>query len=378
MKILIAGQYYYPYRSGLTEHMRMLAEGLVQRGHDVTVLTSQSSPDLPRDEKIAGVRVVRLPVWIRVNRGSFMPQFLTTLFRLRKSYDIINLHFPMPECLPAAFLLRNAGLVVTYHCDLTLQGNVIIRALEAIYFRLLFYGLRYPKAIVATSRDYAESSALRPFMEKVVPIIPPIKILNRKDPVNFKTRFGITGGPVIGFLGRVVFEKGLEDLVNAMGWITEAFPEAILVIAGEKEKAVGGTVTAKLLAAAERRSGRVLLTGFLEESLIEEFYSACDVFVLPSVDRLEAFGTVQVEAMLCGTPVVAADRPGMRMPIRLTGMGCLVPPRNPRALAEGMIAVLRNKERYVVERPRILEHFGIGKTIEAYEDLFRRWGKATS
>jgi glycosyltransferase involved in cell wall biosynthesis len=208
-------------------------------------------------------------------------------------------------------------------------------------------------------------------MDKVVPIVPPIKNLDRKDPKNFKARFGITGGPVIGYLGRVVFEKGLEDLVEAMDRVTGIFPEAILVIAGEKEKAAGGTVTARLLAAAERRSGRVLLTGFLEESLIEEFYSACDVFVLPSVDRLEAFGTVQVEAMLCGTPVVAADRPGMRIPIQLTGMGCLVPPRNPPALAEGIVTVLQNRDRYLVDRSRILNHFGIGRTVEAYETLFK-------
>ena len=60
MKILIAAQYYYPYRSGLTEHMRMIAEGFVKRGHTVTVLTSQSDPGLPRTEIISGIHVLNV------------------------------------------------------------------------------------------------------------------------------------------------------------------------------------------------------------------------------------------------------------------------------------------------------------------------------
>jgi len=371
MKVLIAAQYYFPYRSGLTEHMRLVAEALVRRGHEVTVLTSRSSPELPRDERIAGVRIIRLPVLLRMNRGSFMPGFLPALLRLGRQQDVIHLYFPMPECLPAAYLFRKSALVVTYVCDLTLQGNLALRALEFLYYKMLFYSLRYPKAIVALSRDYAESSVLRSFMDKVVPIPPPIKNLNRKDPAAFKARFGISGSPVIGFLGRVVFEKGLADLVNAMDRIREAHPKALLVIAGEKEKAVGGTVTSQLQSAAQKHEGHVLFTGFLGDDLLEEFYSACDVFVLPSVDRLEAFGMVQVEAMLCGTPVVATDRPGIRVPIRLTGMGCLVPPHDPPSLARGILAVLRDRDRHCVDRSAVLRHFGIEKTVEAYEDLFK-------
>lgn len=299
-----------------------------------------------------------------------MPRFLPALARLGSAYDLVNLHFPLPEALPAAYLLRKKKVIVTYQCDLTLQGGLIIRMLQAIYFRMLSRSLRYPKAIVALSRDYAQSSALRPFLNKVVPIPPPIKNLKRKDPAGFKTRFGITGDPVIGFLGRVVFEKGLEDLIAAMDFIKAAFPKALLVIAGEKEKAVGGTVTEQLLAAAQGYKVPIHLTGFLPDDLLEEFYSACDVFVLPSVDRLEAFGMVQVEAMLCGTPVVATDRPGMRIPIQITRMGHLVPPQNPQALAEGILEVLRNRDRYVMDRSRILEQFGIEKTLDAYETLF--------
>lgn len=372
MKVLLAAQYYYPYRSGLTEYARLLSEGLVERGHKVTVLTSRSSRDFLSEETVAGVQIIRLPVFFRMNRGSFMPGFLPALARLKGSYDIINLHFPMPECLPAAFLLRNKKLIVTYHCDLTLQGGIVLQFLQGVYFNSLHYSLHYPKAVVASGLDYAESSALCAYMDKVIPIPPPIRLLSRKDPSGFKSRFKITGSPVIGFLGRVVFEKGLEDLVYAMDNIIAQFPDAVLVIAGEKEKAVGGTVTERVLELARRHKDRVILTGFLADDLLEEFYSACDVFVLPSTDRLEAFGMVQVEAMLCGIPVVASDRPGMRLPIQLTKMGRLVAPHNPRALAEGIVKVLKNRDHYRIDRSRILEQFSAARTVEAYEDLFSK------
>jgi len=371
MKILVAVQYYYPYRSGLTEYARLLSEALVQRGHQVTVLTSRSSPELLPDERIAGVQVVRLPVLFGLNRACFMPRFLPALAQLQQSHDIVNLHFPMPECLPAAWLLRKSKLVVTYQCDITVHGNFVIQMFQEVYFKMLHRSLRYPRAIVALSRDYAESSALRPFLDKVIPISPPIKPLSGKDPSDFKVRFGITGDPIVGFLGRVVFEKGLDDLVVAMKTIQEIFPKAILVIAGEKEKAVGGTVTENLSAMAQEHGVNILFTGFLTDDKLEEFYSACDVFVLPSTDRLEAFGMVQVEAMYCGTPVVAADRPGMRVPIQLTGMGRLVPPRNPKALAEGIVEVVKNKDRFKIDRSKVFELFGMEKTMESYENLFK-------
>ena len=74
----------------------------------------------------------------------------------------------------------------------------------------------------------------------------------------------------------------------------------------------------------EQHKDRVLFLGELHGGQLSNFYSMCDVLTLPSVNSTESFGMVQVEAMLCGTPVVASDIPGVREATRVTGMGLSV------------------------------------------------------
>ena len=75
MRILTILTYYAPHWTGLTQHARLVAEGLAAQGHQVTVVTSRYSPHLPRDERINGVRVLRLPTLGRLSRGMLMPMF---------------------------------------------------------------------------------------------------------------------------------------------------------------------------------------------------------------------------------------------------------------------------------------------------------------
>jgi len=97
------------------------------------------------------------------------------------------------------------------------------------------------------------------------------------------------------------------------------------------------------------------------------FYAMCDVVALPS--RTDCFPSVQVEAMLSGTPVVATDIPGAREVVRVTGMGRLVTPREPAALAEGLIEVLRNREAYLKPTEQIRRTFDPDVSIRSYEAL---------
>lgn len=121
-----------------------------------------------------------------------------------------------------------------------------------------------------------------------------------------------------------------------------------------------------------RVGDRCEFLGTLSERELAAFYSACDVTVLPSVNSTEGFGLVQLESMLCGTPVVATDLPGVRIPVQMTQMGLIVPPRDAAALAHAVVDVILNRPNYVQPRAEIEHHFPFEQLVERYEKLLQR------
>jgi glycosyltransferase involved in cell wall biosynthesis len=110
--------------------------------------------------------------------------------------------------------------------------------------------------------------------------------------------------------------------------------------------------------------------GVLQPDAMAAFFKSCDVTVLPSINSTETFGLVQIESMICGTPVVAAGLPGVREPVRITGMGKVVPPRDPVRLADAVLEVLADRPRFVQPAGKIIEMFSPDSTAARYEALF--------
>jgi glycosyltransferase involved in cell wall biosynthesis len=180
-------------------------------------------------------------------------------------------------------------------------------------------------------------------------------------------RFRDGDGLHVGFLGRIVEEKGLEYLVEGFRTLG---PEARLLIGGEFAKVAGGSVVEKVRRAIDG-DPRVRMLGFVAEEDIPDFYASLDVFALTSVNSLEAFGIVQVEAMMTGVPVIACVLPGVRVPVLVTGFGRVVRPRDPGAIAAALTdleaADLDRKQGAAAAR----ELYLADRVIDEHDRLFR-------
>lgn len=116
--------------------------------------------------------------------------------------------------------------------------------------------------------------------------------------------------------------------------------------------------------------------GILSPDQLATYYRACDVTVLPSINQTETFGFVQVESMLCGTPVVASDLPGV--PVRTTKMGWLTPVRDAASPARNIVEVIQNGRQYVQPREVVERHFSAAAIAERYEAFFARTRNTSS
>lgn len=377
MKILTALTYYAPHISGLTVYARRVIRAMVERGHEVTVLTSHYDRSLPREEIIDGARVVRVPVLLRFSKGVLMPTLPWHAAQLTRSHDIVYLHLPQFEASITAIMARlsKKPIITSHQCDVLLPNRTI---------RLLFWlpiavshriSASLSRKIVALSQDYADNSAfLRHYTNKnkVLSVYPPIPDLqpDPSNPLNLRERYGLHDCRLVGFVGRLAEDKGVHYLIDAVPRVLERFPDARFLLVGEKEKVIGETVYGQLKDKIDSLGEHVISLGVLPDTQLAEFYPQCDVLVLPSINSTEAFGMVQVEAMLKGTPVVATNLPGVRVAINVTGMGEIVPPRDHKELAEAIIKVMSNRPSYVKPAQQIRRIFDPDKTYDFYEDLF--------
>lgn len=377
MRILIALTYYRPHYSGLTIYTERLAKALAAKGHQVTVLTSQFDKSLPLEEMVEGVRVIRLPVWMRVSKGVIMPAMPFRAWQEVQQADVVNLHVPQLDAAPIAVLTRLLGkpVVLTYHCDLVLPGGFINRLANLVSNIANHISASSANVIVTNTRDYAEASPfLRRYLQKVDVIPPPVSTaqVTEEHIEQVRQKFGIApDDKVIGMVARLAAEKGAEHLVRALPKVLEKHPNARVLYAGQYQNVMGEEAYAAMLAPLIAELGdKWKFLGLISDEDLAAFFHLCEAIVVPSTNSTESFGIVQVEAMTCSTPAVATDMPGPRQPILQTGMGKLFRLGNPDSLAESLIEVLDAPKSFVKDVPAITKRYSPKTIAGEYEEIF--------
>jgi glycosyltransferase involved in cell wall biosynthesis len=376
MRILIALTYYRPHVSGLTIYAERLARGLARRGHAVTVLTARFAPALPLRETVDGIEIVRVPIASKLSKGVLMPLFPFYAAAAVRRCDVLNVHMPQFEAALLAGLGRlcGRGVVLTYQCDLHLPHGWFNRIVEASLRPLNQLAAAAAHALVTTSDDYAHHSPyLSRYRAKLRAIAPPVDLAapSADETARLAERWQLDRGVRIGFAARFAAEKGVEYLLRALPPVLEAFADARIVFTGAYKDTVGEEPYWQRLAPLlERHREHLVFLDLLPPAAMPSFFALCDVVAVTSLNSTEAFGMVQVEAMLCGTPVVTTDLPGVREAVRRTGMGRIVPPRDPETLGAALVDVIRNRATYVRPRAAVAAEFDLERSLAEYEALF--------
>jgi glycosyltransferase involved in cell wall biosynthesis len=374
MKILTTLTYYLPHQTGLTLYCQRLSEHLVRRGHEVTVFTARYQKYLQPEEVINGVKVIRLSTLLRISRGMIMPSYPFALIREIPKYDLIHIHSPILE-LPLITLISRyykKPVVITHHGDLILPKSPLNSFIGSMVFRLFTLSVPFTSRLVGYSKDYAAHSRyLSRFPDKVTVIYPPVFIPSptNANAIRMRKELGLEGLTIIGYAGRFVEEKRPDYLITAIPYLTQKISPFKIVFAGEYlikyEK-----YFQKCKSLIDQYQEHIKFTGLIRDPQeLASFYALCDVLVLPS--DTECLGLVQVEAMLCGTPVVVTDIPGAREAVRVTGMGRIAPRNDPKALAQVIADVVQRRNDYIKDPESIRAVFNLEHTVESYEKLFQ-------
>ncbi len=384
MKICLVNALFYPFSGGVEKHMYELSRELARQGVDVTVLTARIDGTAAYEE-IEGVKVHRIPCVSLKVPGLYPPPLVLSPFfynHLKKlddenGFDIIHLQNRFFVDFDTAALyarLKKKPFMMTIHNARPLGISPAITVFGSAYDWLIG---RWPFAladrIIAVSEWARHDIAKYGIDErKIVAVHNGINVGSFKPAAarNVREKYGI-GGPMLLFVGRMITQKGIPYLLDAMPAVLERHPDAKLLLIGRGSALEG--LKKKTRAMGLEKS--VLFSGYMTEEMLNEAYGTCDVFVLPSV--WEVLPIAILEAMASGKPVVCTDAGGNAELVKSGLNGYVVPIRDPKALAGGINALLDDPEKMrsmgMAGRRRAEQEFDwrliARKTKQVYEDL---------
>ena len=349
MKILML-TWEYPPRivGGIARVVHDLSKRLIKDGHDVTVVTYRDG-DTPYFENDKGVKVYRVDNYM-IRPNNFIDWIMQLNFNMiAKSSEIIEKEGKFDVIHAHDWLVANAAKVLKHAYDIPLVST--IHATESgrnsgihddtqRYINDTEWMLTYESTEVIVNSNFMKGHIQGLFglpFEKINVIPNGINLTNfngiERD-YEFRRQYASDNEKIILYMGRLVYEKGIQHLISAMPKILNGYNDAKLIIAGK------GGMTDELKAQAEALglSNKVYFTGYLNAKQVQKMYKCADVAVFPST--YEPFGIVALEAMLAGVPTVVSDVGGLDEIVEhgVTGMKSYA--GNSNSIADSILALL--------------------------------------
>lgn len=353
MKILML-TWEYPPRivGGIARVVNDLSKRLIKDGHDVTVITYKEG-NAPYFEEDKGVKVYRVDNFM-INPNNFIDWIMQMNFNMvakaneiiakEGNFDVIHAHDWLVAY--AAKTLKNSydiPIVATIHATESGRNSGIHNETQR-YINDTEWMLTYEATEVIVNSNYMKRELQSLFglpFEKinVAPNGININMFNgiEKD-YDFRRQYALDNEKIILFMGRLVYEKGVQHLISAMPKILSGYHDAKLVIAGK-----GGMIDElKAQVNSMGIANKVYFTGYMDAKQVCKMYKCADISVFPST--YEPFGIVALEAMLAGTPVVVSDIGGLNEIVTHGVDGMKSYAGNPNSLADSILELLYNPQ----------------------------------
>lgn len=366
LRVLQVNKLYYPVTGGIETVVQQIAEGLNEQTDMKVLVCRQKGKTVI--QKVNGVTIHRAGSLGVLLSMPISASFFVQLWKLSKDRDVIHFHMPFPLGDLACLLSRYKGkVVVWWHSDIVRQ-----KKLMKLYRPIMDKFLKRADVIMVATKGHIDGSDyLSKYRSKCV-IIPygvDKKVIEKSDIYIQKKVVKHNQKVNILFVGRLVYYKGCEILLQAFSQIEGA--ELTIIGSGELENKL------KIMSIDLGISNKVHFLGQVDEKKLNKAFEDCDVFVLPSVEKSEAFGLVQIEAMSYGKPVINTNLPSGVPYVSVDGItGLTVQPNDVQALRNAINwMVVHEDERVEMgrkARERVKEHFLIENMLQKIIDIYSK------
>jgi glycosyltransferase involved in cell wall biosynthesis len=351
LKVGFVTPYFYPYVGGVQKCVLRIAQNLIDFGCTVDIVTSDFAPvwsNFDFSNEKFGLK--RLRCFGRIAEVPLVPEICGEIGR--SDFDVLHINgmYPMfTDVATYAAWKNRVPVVLNYHFD-PITYVPYLNPFSKIYSKFAPYVIEKANAVVATGVSYVRSSPILSAVSKNIDVIPNaveekfFDIPPSSQLLCLRNKLNISDDEsVILFVGQLKRFKGIDVLINAFKKVNKRVNSKLVIVGKGPDESYLRDLVSKL-----GLSQNVIFAGYVEDVDLPLYYHLCDVYVLPSLMRIENFGITLLEAMASGKPVIASNLPGPNEVVNNGVNGFLFPPGNFAVLASLLIDLLTDSEKTAI------------------------------